>query len=699
MRTRRPWLGACAGVLALVGLSFGRSSAQVPGDSVRPIPLDSVVVEVLRTPVRLGDAPFSISVLDRRSLTRGKSGASLAEALQGLPGVQVQNRFNYAVGERISVRGFGARAQFGVRGAEVVVDGIPATLPDGQSTLDHVEIGSLGRVEALRGPASALWGNAAGGVLLFRTRPAPLAPFRQEAEVVLGQDGLRRYQATAGGRRDDTEYLLSLARLGWDGFRTNPLDPGTYGRSTRHHLNGSLATEVAGGTLRLTVNGMDLDAENPGSLSDSLLSLGDRRAYSFNVAQKTGKEVRQGQAGARWEGAAGSLGLDLAAWGIARSLENPIPPAIIDLDRRAGGLRGIVSSPETQGRLDWSAGAEVELQRDDRLNFENDGGRRGARTLDQDEEVTGLGVFGQAALELTSRFRVTGGLRYDRVRFGVRDRFLENDPDDSGARTLDAWSPSLGLHLELLPRTEAVQVSVYGNASSFFETPTTTELANRPEGAGGFNPELEPQRGRTVEAGVRARSDEGATLELAVFDTELDDELVPFEVADAPGRSFFRNAGSSDRTGLEGLVWAPLGRHLTGQLTYTWVDARFREFTAGGADLAGNRIPGLAPHRAEGLLTAETDDGFAQLRAEYTDAIPADDENTAATDAYWLVDLRLGVAATRWAGFSLEPYVGLTNLLDEAYSASLTVNAFGDRYFEPGPGRSFYAGVRAGFEP
>lgn len=691
----RTWRGIVFGGAALVGVfgaGAGRSSAQVSPDSIRPLALDSVVVEVLRTPVVLGDAPFSISVLGRAELARGKSGASLEEALQGLPGVEVQNRFNYAVGEQVSIRGFGARAQFGLRGSEAVVDGIPATLPDGQSTLDHVAIGSLGRVEALRGPASAVWGNAAGGVLLFRSRPPPLAPFREEAEVVLGSDGLRRYQSTTGGTLGSTGYLLSLSRLGWDGFRTDPLGSGTYGAATRHHLNGFLTTEAAGGELRLTLNGLDLDAENPGSISDSVLALGDRRAHAFNVTQRTGKQVRQGQVGLAWRGDAGGLGLDLAGWGIRRSLENPIPPTIVELERRAGGLRATVSSSRDPAGLEWSLGAEAQLQRDDRSNFENDAGRRGTLTLDQDEAVTGVAAFGQAGVGLGSRVDLTAGLRYDRIRFRVTDRLTTNDPDDSGERTLDAWSPSVGLHLELLP-----WVSAYGNVATFFETPTTTELANRPSGAGGFNPGLEPERGVTVEAGVRGRTEGGVAFEVAAFRTGLDDELVPFEVADSPGRTFFRNAGSSTRTGVELLAWAPLGPHLTGQLTYTGVRARFDRFTADGVDLGGKRIPGLAPNRIEALLTATWNGGFAELRSEYTDAVPADDANTAATAAHWLLDLRMGADPVRRSGLSVEPWAGITNLLDERYSASVTVNAFGGRYFEPGPGRSFYLGARIGF--
>ena len=154
-------------------------AAQEPLDAV--IPLDSMVVTVLRGTVALDRAPYAVSVSSGQALQLGNTGFSLDEALQGIPGLQVQNRYNYTVGERISIRGFGARSQFGARGIKILVDGIPATMADGQSTLDHLDIGSLGRAEVLRGPAAAIYGNGGGGVLSFETAAPPVVPVRLEA--------------------------------------------------------------------------------------------------------------------------------------------------------------------------------------------------------------------------------------------------------------------------------------------------------------------------------------------------------------------------------------------------------------------------------------------------------------------------------------------------------------------------------------
>jgi outer membrane receptor protein involved in Fe transport len=195
----------------------------IPHDTIRPIQLSDLLVEILRAPMSLEAVPFAVSVLEQEVGRTGRSDSSIEEALQGLPGVQIHNRFNDAVGERVSIRGYGARSEFGVRGVQILVDGIPATLPDGQSTLDHLDLGSLGRVEALRGPGSALYGNAAGGVLHFETRQPSDSPFRQEVRAIEGDHGYRRTQSTTSGRVGEVGYLLNLARYEFGGYRANPL--------------------------------------------------------------------------------------------------------------------------------------------------------------------------------------------------------------------------------------------------------------------------------------------------------------------------------------------------------------------------------------------------------------------------------------------------------------------------------------------
>lgn len=675
-----------SGAGALVAQDPG--TRQTPQDTFRIAPLE---VTVLRGTTDLSRAPYAVSRLGTDDLRLGRSGAFLEDALDLLPGVQVQNRFNYAVGERLSVRGFGARAQFGVRGVKVLMDGIPATMPDGQSTLDHLDLGTLGEAQVLRGPGSALYGNAAGGVLLLRTRIPEAGPLRPRARTVVGSDGLLNATAGAAGMLGSSTLTLNVGRLRYDGFRPHPDQDGeVYGTADRWVGHGQLVSPLGGGLLRVTANGLDLDAENPGAVAADDLAQ-EAPAVPFSVQQGTGKEVQQGQIGAVWDGPVALPGdprAELALWGLGRSLRNPIPPTIIDLDRRAAGLRAILGGDDTSP-LQWGVGLEAEVQRDDRLNFDNDGGDAGELTLDQEEDVDALGAFVRLGLPLGERVRATGALRWDRFRFEARDQMVgSGDPDDSGTRTMDAWSPTAGLLVDVTPA-----LAVWGNVATALETPTTTELVNRPGGAGGFNPELEPQRSLGLEVGARGRLGDRVEYELVLFRNELDDELVPFEVPEAPGRSFFRNAGSSEHEGWEAAVTAHLEAGLELRGAWSRTDARFVDYRVGDDDFSGNRVPGLSPNRVEGRLAQERTRWYWAVDAEWNDEVSVNDANSEAADAYALLDLRAGLRRVAVGAMGLEVFGGVSNVLDETYAASVTVNAFGGRFYEPGPGRTAYVGL------
>lgn len=653
--------------------------------------LDSLQVTILRSPGSLAETPHAVDVATESELTLGKTGTFLEEALGGLAGVQVQNRFNFAVGERIAIRGFGARAQFGVRGVKILVDGIPATMPDGQSSLDHLDLGTLARVEALRGPGSALYGNAAGGVLSFSTRLPP-ADVRQEASVVTGSHGLLDLDAVTSGTIGNTGFVAGLGRMEYGGFRDDPTADGAqYGAADRIHFNGQLTTPLGAGLLQVTLNAMDLDAENPGSISASDLEAGTG-ARQFNVDNRLGKEVGQEQLGVSWEGPALGGVSEVAVWGLHRSVVNPIPFNIIDLDRRAAGVRAILRGGRAgaPGAVRWSSGLELEMQNDERTNHGNDGGEATDLRLDQDETVRSTGLFARLALGLHERVEASASLRYDRVGFEADDQLVtQDDPDDSGSRTLDAWSPSVGIIAEVSPTA-----TVWANISTSLETPTTTELVNRPGGGGGFNPELEPQRSTGFEVGVRGSVSGRLRYDLALFRTEISDELVSFQDESQPGRDFFRNGGKSVHEGFEASLEADLGTGLSARGTWSRIDARYETFEAGDEDYSGNRIPGLAPYRISALLKQEHQHWFWSLQGDWSDDMPVDDAGTETAPSHHLFHLRAGLTEVALGSdMVVTPFFGLSNLFDESYITAVTVNAFGGRFFEPGPGRTFHLGA------
>jgi iron complex outermembrane receptor protein len=663
-------------------------------DTTRIYRLPTIVVEAMRTPLVIDSVPYAVSI---READEGRPGLALDEVLSRIPGVQADNRFNYAVGERISIRGFGARTQFGVRGVRVVADGVPTTFADGQSALEIIEPSEVERAEVIRGPAAALYGNAAGGVIALRSAELPAVPIRLSASENFGSDHLMHGLLRAAGTSGDVSYGLDLSALRYDGYRDHSADS-TYraGAKLRYRIGGDDALRFDGAFVKFS-------ADNPGSLSDSLLALDRRAAFSTNVKQKTGKRGTQEQAGLGWDHDFGWSTLDFGTYAIHRDITNPIIGRIIELGRNAGGVRAVLHGEDTlfaHRPINWTAGADLDLQLDDRQNFINSNGERGKLALDQDERVIGVASFAQAIVPVVNSVQVMGGLRYDRIGFDVQDHFVDStDPDDSGDRTMEALSPSLGINW-----SAARELNIYANVATAFETPTTTELANRPSGAGGFNPDLQPQRALSFEAGARGSIVKAFRYTLSSYTARITNELIPFQEPDGSGRDYFRNAGSALHRGVEAAVDViPFDGALL-NASYTFTDARFTSYTVKGKVYDRNRIPGIAPHRIEGQVSYTLPFGlYAALEGRYNSSVFANDANSASSPAYTLFNLRAGLVDTPLGVLHRESWrtdIGLTagvnNLFDVRYNSSVTINATGGRFYEPGAGRTWYVQLVVG---
>ena len=699
------WVVTLLMFLAILSPWTPEIAAQEPLDSI--IPLDSLVVTVLRATDGLGRAPYAVSVQSGRALQLGNTGFSLDEALQGVPGLHIQNRYDYTVGERISIRGFGARTPFGVRGITTFVDGIPATMADGQSVLDNLDIGSLGRAEVLRGPSAAMYGNGGGGVLSFQTKAPPEVPIREEATAIFGENGLMRFQSTTSGTTGGASYLFNVAHLTYDGFRTvadrtgfteERSDSSVFGLTKRLNINGQVGLEAGAGRLVFTGTFMDLDGENPGELNRTkMYADSSQDAHGSNITSNTSKDVYQGQFGATWTGPVANLNAEFVGWGLFRRMDNPIPPAIIDLSRNAFGARAMVSNDTAGDLLTWAAGFDLNFQRDDRMEYANNGGAKGALEFDQFQTVGATGLFAQASVGLGERASLEGGLRYNRFNFEFEDRFT-SDGDDSGERVMDQLSPTVGLVVRATP-----DLSVFGNFATSLSTPTTVQF-NNPAGTGGVNSGLEPQTGNTGEIGLRGQAGSIFSYEMSGFLSKLKNELIQFR--DSNDRDVYQNAGESTYQGIEASVRAALPEGVFGQLSYTFLDAKFDEFVdRGGNDFAGNFVPGVPRHRIDGLVRYSRGFWYAEVRGDHvgkTYTNDANDANTAVKN-YTLWDLRAGLSGQPLGnGRTVAPFVSLTNVFDAVYSSGYTVNAFGPpggkRYYEPGPRRAFSAGLTVTFQ-
>jgi iron complex outermembrane recepter protein len=679
----RRWL------LVLVPLVLGIGSAraqQAPNPTAQP-PLEEIVVTATRLEKTLDHVAGAVSIVGEDDIQLGRQQLGLDESLARVPGLLMQDRYNFAQDLRVAIRGFGARANFGIRGIKILVDGIPETLPDGQGGVDGIDLAAAQQIEVLRGPSSTLYGNASGGVIAVTSESAPEIPYL-ETRLSAGAYGFHKVQVKGGIRTDRGNYFVSLADSALDGYRD-------HSRSENTQLTARGRFDLGGDRSLLAVlNYTDQPvSDDPGGVTATLAATDPTAAWPANVSFDAGEALTQTRLGFVYSMPLGDhQGLTARNYYVWRDFGNKLPVAaggIVDLGRFFGG-GGLSYNRDDMWRgmpNRLIVGFDYDDQDDDRDRYDNNGGARGALTFSQNERVQSRGIFMQDELSLNDKLTLSAGLRHDDVVFDVTDHFL-SDGNDSGRRSLSDWSPMLGISITLAPN-----LNLYGTYSTAFETPTTTEF-NRPDGGGGFNPNLDPQRASNVEVGVRTQLTERQRLEAALFRIDVKDELIPFEVPTAPGRDYFVNAGKSRRNGVEFSYVAQPTERLRATVSYTYSDFAFTRFVdASGADFSGNTLPGSAKNVVFGELRYTHPWGwYGAWDALYVGEQYADNANAVVNPSYTLENLRLGFERDL-GEITISPFIGINNLLNETYNANIRLNAFGGRYFEAGPGRNTYGGV------
>ena len=665
---------------------------------------DPVVVTGSLRAMRTLELPFAVTAIDAAALRQAGPMVNLSEVLSRVPGVVANNRNNYAQDLQISSRGFGARAGFGVRGLRLYTDGIPATMPDGQGQVAHVDLAGAQRIEVLRGPFSVLYGNSSGGVIAVFS--APVVASSTELALDLGSFGLAQQRlSVATPLGDGWDLRASATHLELDGFR-----PQSAARRDLGNLR--LGWQGANDRVTVLVSDHNQDAQDPLGLTAEQLATDPRQTTPQATQYNTRKTIRQTQAGLSWhhsfDGTGPLRASTLVAYDGARGVTQfqAIPASaqaaashgggVVDFDR---AYRGLDAKLAWQlGPADLVTGVDLETQRDDRQGYENFLGTtakptalgvQGKLRRDEANRATSTEAYAQLQWPLAQALALTGGVRSGRVSMRTSDHYLANG-DDSGDLAFHYTNPALGLRWMLMPGW-----ALHASAARGFESPTLGELAYKASGGGGFNSTLQGQTSRQFELGSKWRS-QALELDASVFAANTANEIGV--LTNTGGRSVFQNVGRTQRRGVELAAGWQVLTGLRLQAQASWLQAEYRDgFGSGASAVApGNRIAGTSAANAWAELAWVPGWLPGELGLEWraVGRMAANDVNTAFAGGYALANLRWRGSVPLSAADSVELLARVDNLADRTHVGSVIVNDGNSRFFETGTPRSLLLSAR-----
>ena len=675
-------------IAKVIVMVWGLSAAIVSAEDIESTEkqdnqLEDITVSATRVEKPLYKIPAAIGVVDKNDIGLGKQMIGLDESLVKIPGLFMQNRYNFAQSLKISIRGFGARANFGTRGIKLYQDGIPLTTVDGQGGIEDIDLNSINRIEVMRGPVSSLYGSSSGGVIHFFTGDEDDVEPYVEGNISMGEYQSKIGNIKTGGQIGKLSYFLNLSHLDVTGYRS-------HSRARNTKFNSKFRYKIDDTSDFTTIfTAYDApQADDPGGIDQASVDTDRRQARDRNVAFNAGEDIDQQKLGFTYrKQITPNQELILRNYYLMRNFVGLIPvPAsgYIEFERfqLGGGAQYSIS-----GDLFWRnnrtiIGVEVDSQEDDRQRYANNSGFQGAQTLNQLEQGDSLGIYLRNELALTDNFELVLGLRYDKVNLEVDDIFL-GDGDQSIELNFEELSPTAGVLWAINQKT-----NLYTNISSVFETPTFTELAN--VATGGFA-NVSVQKALNYEIGVKGHVNSRFNYDLAVFHIDVEDEIV--NIVNIGGRSFFNNADTT-RNGVEATVSFIPVAGVNMLMSYTYSDFSFDNFPASDCTTcAGNELPGLPEHNFYAELGYTHPSGFfSSIDFQYVSNMYVDNANTAQNRPYGVSNFRVGYIKTM-GDLEITPYMGINNLFDEEYVGNVRINAFGGRYFEPAPEFNIYAGL------
>ncbi len=659
-------------------------------DTIPVQEIETIFVEATRINVDILKSPLSVEKFQSNKLNAANQNFATNEYLNQIPGIFSINQNNSAQDLRISIRGFGARSAFGIRGVKLIVDGIPLTTPDGQGQIDNVWVGGIKNTEIIKGSASSLYGNASGGVILLNTFNSKAEDFSRLG-LSYGSFANQNFNLEIKKTLHKVLFQGQLAYTNADGYRDQS-------RFKNLNFSTSFATQIKQKhSFELLFSLLNSPiGEDPGGVNLTSIMKDRKAARDQNILFNAGESLNQVNNALKYKFEIGDhLELSANAFYSYRKLDALLPFAnggSIDLTRDFGGIISHMNyNKETKnGNLQLVFGIDYLYQNDLRQRFYNNEGVKGIESTNQNE------IFINKAIYLTFqqeylKFLIQGGIRYDNNQIYLEDNFLQDGKDDSGDLKLPNFSPSLGLSYEISKYQYLFSSFSYG-----FETPAMSELSNRPDNQGGLNENLLSQDSYNYEIGYKARFSEKLNTQMSIFNIITNNEILPYEIASFPGRTFYRNSGITNRKGIElSLKWQVL-KNLDFYFAYTESNFKFSEYFLNNEDLSDNIIPGIPKTNLYSSLTFEKGTFYLQFDTRYVSKIYLNDNNSDVDKDFIIGNIKAS-KIFEIRDLSVVPYFGVNNLWNTKYNDNIRINSFGGRYYEPAPGINFYFGLKFEF--
>jgi iron complex outermembrane receptor protein len=646
-------------------------------DSIQIVDLENVVVKSTRINTYQKQVPLSVTLKSFSEDKNFSSQSSFSDFIKNTPGVFTTSSNNFSQDMRISIRGFGARSAFGIRGIKLIVDGIPETTPDGQSQLDNLPLGLISNIEILRGPNANLYGNSSGGVISINTLTNPNDKFYRTSGIF----GAYQYQSIQRTRVLD--WKSSNLIIHYDKRRSNGYrDQSNYKTSI---LNLKYINELdQDNKIVWQINYTDSPyAYDPGGLKLSEVEENRRQARKNNIDYDTYEKVKHLKTGISWNYKKNDNSFfDSYFFYQQRDFYSKLPfnfGGVISIDRNYFGLgTKFTRNKKFENRNNtFVMGIDHLSQSDDRKRFKNNFGLKGERTLSQMENFDTTGVYLVSQTNFNSGLLLRYGIRYDINSIGI---------DSNNKVNLDKINPSLGLSYAINSSD-----NIFFSFGTSFETPTLNELSNNPDGSG-FNKDLKSNNAVNYEIGWR-KSLSNIAFEAVAYITNSDNEILPYEIELFPGKNFYRNVGSTLRQGIELSSSLSFQRGLF-NLNYTLSKNRFKDFILDGNDLSENLIPGIPSQMLDlELLLKLSRKRTLILTNRLIGERYADNLNETIVSSYNIFNVKYSKEIFKQSAFSL----GVNNLFNEEFYDNIRINAFGKRYYEPAPKRNFYFGINFSF--